>query len=121
MIEKLRNHVRLRRIAIWVNAFFPFLHSAKYLLAGRTILGTAWWVRDWLRYRRAEAAARSGFELSWRHSYPSLHDRFERAGTLPRHYFLQDLKLLNEKSSKSICSGDCVDGSQFRRLTGGEI
>ena len=81
----------IRRAAIWVNALFPFLYSMRYLLTGRTFLGAAWMVRDWFRYRRAERAAPSGFRLSLANAYPALHDWFERAGTLPRHYFHMDL------------------------------
>jgi hypothetical protein len=81
----------LRRVAIWVNALFPFLYSANYLLTGRTFVGAWWMVRDWFRYRKAEHVARSGFALSLRDAYPALHDWFERAGSVPRHYFHQDL------------------------------
>jgi SAM-dependent methyltransferase len=80
-----------RRFAIIANAFFPFAHSMRYLLTGRTFVGFGRLVRDVARYRRAEASCRSGFALSLRHAYPAMHDWFEQAGTLPRHYFRQDL------------------------------
>lgn len=80
-----------RRLAIWANAFFPFLHGMRYFLTGRTFVGTGRLVRDMVRYRRAERRSSSGFRLSLANAYPALHDWFEQAGSLPKHYFMQDL------------------------------
>lgn len=80
-----------RRLAIWTNAFFPFLYSSRYLLTGRTFVGITRLIRDAVKYKIVEKNSGSGFPLSLTRSYPALHDWFEQAGTLPRHYFFQDL------------------------------
>jgi len=104
----------MRRLAIWVNAFFPFLYSMRYLLTGRTFVGIAWLMRDAARYKRAENNSGSGFALSLTNTYPALHDWFEHAGTLPRHYFLQDLwgarKVFESGVKEHYDIGSRVDG-----------
>jgi hypothetical protein len=104
----------VRRVAIWVNAFFPLLYAAKYLVTGRTFVGAARMLRDWRRYGKAERRANSGFPLSLGDAYPALHDWFEHAGTLPRHYFLQDLwgarKVFESGVKEHFDIGSRVDG-----------
>ena len=104
----------VRRLAIWVNAFFPFLYSMRYLLTGRTFVGLVWLVRDALRYHWADKKVSSGFPLSLTNSYPALHDWFERAGTQPRHYFLQDLwgarKVFESGVKEHVDIGSRIDG-----------
>lgn len=105
---------RLRRVAIWTNAAFPFLYDMRYLLTGRTFVGVARVLRDMVRYARAERAASSGFPLRLGEAYPALHDWFERAGSMPKHYFLQDLwgarKVFASGTPRHFDIGSRIDG-----------
>lgn len=61
------------------------------IVSGRIFYGFYHYATDQLRYRKADSLVHSGFPLKFRNTYPCLLDRYENAGTLPRHYFWQDL------------------------------
>lgn len=83
--------IYLRAIFLHINAVFPFLHPMRHLLTGRVFFGFYHYAIDLLRYRKADSLVHSGFPLRLRNTFPCLLDRYENAGTLPRHYFWQDL------------------------------
>ncbi len=80
-----------RCFALQVNGLLPFLYPLCHVVRrGNWFRGVYRYGRDYRRYRMAE---RSGdpFPLRFFNTYPQLFDRFEPAGNVPRHYFLQDL------------------------------
>lgn len=81
----------IRAILLHINAVFPFLYPMRHWVTGRVFTGAYHYAIDLLRYRKAESLVRSGFPLQMRNTFPCLLDRYENAGSLPRHYFWQDL------------------------------
>lgn len=63
----------------------------RHILTGHVFSGFYHYAIDQLRYRKADSLVHSGFPLKLRNTFPCLLDRYENAGTLPRHYFWQDL------------------------------
>jgi len=63
----------------------------RHLLTGRVFTGFYHYAIDLLRYRKADSLVHSGFTIRLRNTFPCLIDRYENAGSLPRHYFWQDL------------------------------
>lgn len=63
----------------------------RHILTGRVFSGFYHYATDQLRYRKADSLVHSGFPLKLRNTFPCLLDRYENSGTLPRHYFWQDL------------------------------
>lgn len=80
-----------RAFLLHINAIFPFLHPMRNLLNGRVFTGFYHYVNDLLRYHKADSLVHSGFPLRLRNTFPCLLDRYENAGSLPKHYFWQDL------------------------------
>jgi len=76
-------------MALWIHALLPFLWPMRNQLGVRQIRGFILYWRDYFRFRRLPQDAR--FPLRWVNAFPCLVDRFETAGTKPRHYFHQDL------------------------------
>lgn len=83
--------ISIRAILLHINAVFPFLYPMRHLFTGRVLTGLYHYVIDILRYRKADSLVCSGFPLHLRNTFPCLLDRYESAGSLPRHYFWQDL------------------------------
>ena len=81
----------LRAILLHVNAIFPFLYPMRNIFNGRVFTGFYHYVVDIRRYRKADSLVNSGFPLQLRNTFPCLLDRYENAGSLPKHYFWQDL------------------------------
>jgi len=81
----------IRAILLHINAIFPFLYPMRHLLTGRVFTGFYHYAIDLLRYRKADSLVHSGFTIRLRNTFPCLIDRYENAGSLPRHYFWQDL------------------------------
>ncbi len=81
----------IRAFLLHINAVFPFLHPMRHLFTGRVFTGFYRYVVDLLQYRKADALVHSGFPIRLRNTFPCLLDRYENAGSLPKHYFLQDL------------------------------
>lgn len=104
----------LRACALYLNAIFPFVLSSKDCFNGRIVRGLWLFWRDYYYYIRAEKLALSGFKVTWRFSFPCLLDRFESAGTLPKHYFWQDLwaarKVYGAKVTRHYDIGSRLDG-----------
>ena len=81
----------LRSLALLLNAFLPFLMSLKDYINGRIFRGAVLYLRDYILYVREERKMQSGFSVKWRNNYPILTERYDAAGSIPRHYFWQDL------------------------------
>ena len=81
----------LRAVLLHINAVFPFLYPMRHLFTGRVFSGFYHYVIDFQKYRKADSSVQSGFPLRLRNTFPCLLDRYENAGTLPKHYFWQDL------------------------------
>lgn len=67
------------------------LHLNAIFSIGRVFTGFYHYVVDIMRYRKADSLVNSGFPLQLRNMLPCLLDRYENAGSLPKHYFWQDL------------------------------
>ena len=63
----------------------------QHILTAHVFSGFYHYATDQLRYRKADSLVQSGFPIKLSNSFPCLLDRYENAGTLPRHYFWQDL------------------------------
>lgn len=83
--------ISVRAFLLHINAIFPFLYPMRHFFTGRVFAGLYLYVVDLLRYRKADASVNSGFPIRLRNTFPCLLDRYENAGSLPKHYFLQDL------------------------------
>lgn len=89
---KLKNDMNiLRTILLHLNAVFPFLLPMRFVISGRVFGGIYHFIKDGLKYRVLDRRVNSGFPLRLRYTYPCYLDRYEMAGSLPRHYFWQDL------------------------------
>lgn len=103
-----------RAIALHIHAIFPFFFPLKDYFNGRILRGFFAFWRDWHTYNREEHGARSGFEITWRDSFPCFLDRYEAAGTVPKHYFWQDLwaarKVYESKAPMHYDIGSRLDG-----------
>ena len=104
----------VRAILLFINATFPFLYPIRHLLTGRVFGGFYRYVLDLLRYRKADALVQSGFPIRLRNTFPCFLDRYDNAGTLPKHYFLQDLwgarKVYKSEVSRHYDIGSRLDG-----------
>ncbi len=80
----------LRFVALWIHALLPFLWPIRGLFRDlRYFSGPVLYWRDYVRFRAKNKDPR--FPMSWVDSYPCLFDRYDLAGSKPRHYFHQDL------------------------------
>ncbi len=77
-----------------------------------SLRGTPYFVRDLLRYRRMSRNCPQALPLNG--FLPVLGDRFEAAGSLPQHYFHQDLwvarKILAANPSRHVDIGSLISG-----------
>jgi len=97
-----------------VNAAFPFLYPMRHVLSGQVMGGMFHFVRDFFRYKKLTQSMDYGFPLRFSRSYPCYIDRYEMAGSIPRHYFWQDLwgakKVYQLGCSKHYDIGSRLDG-----------
>lgn len=71
-------------------AFVPFMYATRVLVrGGGPFAGVAAYIRDARRYR--SLPNETPFQFSLLDSFPFLYDRAEASGSVPRHYFHQDL------------------------------
>lgn len=89
-VKEYRRNVT-RTILLYINAIFPFIYPMRHFFSGRIFAGIYRYILDLLQYRKANSLICSGFPLRLRNTFPCLLDRYENAGSLPRHYFWQDL------------------------------
>lgn len=76
------------------NALLPFAHSIlSFLGKGLLLRGGYAYIRNALTYRRAVKKFGGNFRFNFKaiNIYPCLYDRFEQAGSVPKHYFFQDI------------------------------
>ena len=103
-----------RGIGLHVNALLPFLMSMKDYVNGRIFRGAFLYLNDCMRYVKEDRKAKSGFDVIWRNNFPILTERYDNAGTIPRHYFWQDLwaarKVYESKVPQHYDIGSRLDG-----------
>ena len=103
-----------RAMLLHINAIFPFLYPMRYVLGGRVFAGFYRYAIDFLAYRKADSLIHSGFPLKIRNTFPCLLDRYDDAGSLPTHYFWQDLwgarKIFNSGVKRHYDIGSRLDG-----------
>lgn len=80
-----------RAILLHLNAAFPFLYPMRSFVKGQVFFGFFHFIVDAFKYRKLESRLKTGFPLRLTYTYPCYVDRYEMAGSIPRHYFLQDL------------------------------
>jgi SAM-dependent methyltransferase len=104
----------LRAGGLLVMSLMPFLYPMRHVITGRVFAGFGKYIANVFRYRRAESKAKSGFPLKLRNAYPCLLDRYENAGSIPRHYFWQDLwgarRVFESKAPRHYDIGSRLDG-----------
>jgi hypothetical protein len=76
------------RIALHFNATFPFLYSLTDILKLNIVRALYDYLIDLKAYNRLQSNV---FPASFSESYPQLYDRYRDSGSLPKHYFYQDL------------------------------
>lgn len=71
--------------------WFPFLYWARDIVVdARFLRAVPRFINSARRYRILSAGG-ADFPLKWRHFYPQMYDAWSTAGSIPRHYFLQDI------------------------------
>lgn len=79
-------------IVLYINGFFPFIYPNIHLMKKFNYLkGIKAYYADLFTYLRLQKKSKTPFSFSLLNSYPILFDRYEEAGEVPKHYFLQDL------------------------------
>ena len=81
----------LRTFLLHLNAAFPFLYPMRHILSGHVFGGLYHFVGGIIKYRTLERGMNTGFPLRLGLTYPCYLDRYEMAGSLPKHYFWQDI------------------------------
>lgn len=81
-----------RFFLLQANGLFPFVYPLLHLFKNfNYIKGIFFYFKDAITYISLNKKLKSPFPLSFRNAYPIYFDRFEEAGEVPKHYFLQDL------------------------------
>jgi len=103
-----------RSFALYMNALFPFLLPLKNYINGRVFRGIIMYFKDYASYVEQDRKIQSGFAIKWRNNFPILTERYEAAGSVPRHYFWQDLwaakKVYKSKVPRHYDVGSRLDG-----------
>lgn len=86
---------KIARLAFRIgNSLLPFAYSMlSFLGKGLLLRGGYVYVRNALAYSRAAKRLGGSFSFNFKavNIYPCLYDRFEQAGSVPKHYFFQDI------------------------------
>lgn len=101
----------IRSLAILISEVFPFGKGVLEFISGRTAIGFVYFAIDALKY---SVINKTLFKVSGLEFYPCVVDRFDRAGKIPRHYFLQDIWA----AKKVFMSGERVHYDVASRLDG---
>lgn len=115
----------LRTFMLLVNSIFPFLYPMKDWGNGRILRGGIIYLKNLMRYRKADLEVKSLFPIKFKDLYPCLVDRFEPAGFVSKHYFWQDLwaarKLFTLGVQQHYDIGSRLDGFIAHCLTFTEV
>ena len=63
----------------------------RHILSGNVFRGWYHFVVDFMKYRALDRNIKTDFPLRLSFTYPCYLDRYEMAGSIPKHYFWQDL------------------------------
>jgi hypothetical protein len=101
----------VKSVVMLLHELFPFLVGFLKFVKGRTVVGFIYFVKDSFFYSKIN---NSIFRIKFMDLYPCLTDRFSQAGSIPRHYFLQDLwaasKVYNSHVQCHYDVGSRLDG-----------
>lgn len=104
----------LHSLLLIIHSAFPCKDQVVSLLNGNTIKGFVQYSLNLFSYIFADKKFKSGFQIKLNSLYPSLVDRYEPAGNIPRHYFWQDLwaarKVYASKIEKHYDLGSRLSG-----------
>jgi SAM-dependent methyltransferase len=93
------------------NALFPFIYILRHYLNGNFFKSIYYYIKNILTYCKIN---NTEFKFKMTEAYPCLFDRFEDAGTLTKHYFLQDIwaaqKVYKLESKLHFDIGSRLDG-----------
>ena len=99
-----------------INSLFPFLYTSKHLFKNFNYpKGIINFIGDFNKYRKIHALnGQHSFPLTIKDLFPFLFDRYDEAGSAPKHYFYQDMwaakKVLSKNTEFHYDIGSRLDG-----------
>lgn len=99
-----------------INSFFPFLYDSRHLFKKFNYFkGIINYFNDFYKYKKLYSKNnQQSFPLKMNNLFPFLFDRYDEAGSIPKHYFYQDIwaakKISILKSDIHYDIGSRIDG-----------